>query len=201
MVSPDDRRGQTFTIEAVVAAVLLLATVGFVVGSGGVTPQTASTSSMEVSDHHRALAAGALDAALRDGTVRPTLLYWNRTGGRFHGTGEAGAYIDGGPPTAFGDRLARSFEGHSVAYNVNLVSVDAAGQPVRHALVHQGTPSDDAVAVSRVVTLYDADRLRDPAGNATGATLANATTYFAPDVGTDSSLYAVVRVEVVVWPV
>lgn len=201
-----DRRGQSFTIEAVVAAVILLGTVFFVVQAGGVTPTTASTSSQEVPDHHRAVAAGALDAALRDGEVRPTLRYWNETNGTFWGAEEHGAYVAGGPPTAFGDRLNESFSGLSVAYNVNLVVVDADGDQRRHALVQQGTPSDDAVTVSRLVTLYDRDALYDEYGHETNVTLKETSddanmTYFVDDASPASPVFAVVRVEVVVWPV
>lgn len=204
----NDRRAQSFTIEALVAAVLLLGTIFLVVGAGGVTPTTASTSSQEVPDHHRAVAAGALDAALRDEQVRPTLLYWNETNGTFWGAEEYGAYVDGPPPTPFGERLNESFAGLSVAYNVNLVVVDDESQIVRQPLVQQGTPSDDAVTVSRVVTLYDDDVLYDEHWHQSNVTLNksttyynSSTTYFVDDAAPDSQVYAVVRVEVVVWPV
>ena len=196
-----DRRGQSFTIEAVVAAILLLGTVFFVVQVGGVTPTTASTSSQEVPDHHRAVAAGALDAALREGQVRPALLYWNETNGTFWGAEEYGAYVDGSAPTAFAETLNASFDGLSVAYNVDLVVV-VDGEQQRHSLVQQGTPSDDAVAVSRLVTLYDEDALYDEYWHETNVTVNESATYLiGEDTAPTSPVYAVVRVEVVVWPI
>lgn len=196
-----DRRAQSFTIEAVVAAAILLGTVFFVVQAGGVTPTTASTASQEVPDHHREVAAGALDAALRDGDVGPTLRYWNETNGTFWGAEEHGAYVAAPPPTAFGETMNESFAGLSVAYNVDLVVVDDDGDECRYALVQQGAPSDDAVAVSRLVTLYDREALYDEHGHETNVTLSESETYFVDDAAPASPVYAVVRVEVVVWPV
>lgn len=196
-----DRRAQSFTIEALVAAAILLGTIFFVVQAGGVTPTTASTASQEVPDHHREVAAGALDAALRDGEVGPTVRYWNETNGTFWGAEEHGIYVAVPPPTAFGERLNESFAGRSVAYNVDLVVVDDDGDERRYALVQQGAPSDDAVAVSRLVTLYDREPLYDEYGHDTNVTLSESETYFVDDAAPASPVYAVVRVEVVVWTV
>lgn len=196
-----DRRGQAFTLEALLAALVLLGTVLFVVEAGGVTALSGGTASSEVTDQHGAVAEGTLDAAIRDGEVRPTLLYWNESNGTFHGVGEPGAYVAGGPPTVFGDRLNRTFDDRRAVFNVDLVYLDESDQPRRYELVDQGTPSDDAVTVSRVVTLSDDDVVRDANGTATNVTLAESTTYFAPDSAPDTPLYNVIRVEVVVWTV
>lgn len=193
-------RAQSFTLEAVAAALLLVGTLVFVTGAAGVTPTTASTSSEQVPGGLQGVAAGALDAGLANGTVAPTLLYWNDSSGAFHGAGEDGYYVGGGPPTAFGALLNRTFDERGAAFNVHVVHVNDSGARERVPLVRQGTPTDDAVRVTRAVTLTDDDALRDADGNRTNATVASAG-FYVPDDAPDTPVYAVVYVEVVAWPV
>lgn len=194
-------RAQSFTLEAVTAALLLLATLVFVTQAAGVTSLTASTASQQVPGQLRGVAAGALDAGIANGTVRPTLLYYNDTSRSFHGAGEAGYYVDRAPPTAFGALLERTFDDRGVAYNVAVVHVDDSGTRRRVPVVRQGTPTDEAARASRTVTLYDDDALYDADGNRTNATVASSSFYVPDDRAPSSPVYQVVQVEVVAWPV
>lgn len=194
-----DERAQAFTMEAVTASLLLLAAVVFALQTTALTPLSASTSNQYVHDQQAAVAAGVLDGAVANGTLRPALLYWNDTGGQFHRTGDDGTYHNGGPPTAFGRSLNRSFGSRSIAFNVNVLYVSSSGALRTEQLVRLGSPSDNAVRTTRTVTLTDDDVLYAPDGTPTDTTLANASTFYAPDAAPDSPVYNVVRVEVVVW--
>lgn len=191
-------RAQAFTLEAVTASLLLVAAVVFALGATALTPLSASTASQHVENQQGALAAGTLDAAEANGTLAPTVLYWNDSGGRFHGASAEGYYPNSGPPTAFGARLNRTFADRSIAFNVNVLYV-SGGEVRREPLVRLGTPSDNAVTATRRVTLTDDDVLRAPGGEPTDVPLSNASTFYAPDAAPSSPLYNVVRVEVVVW--
>lgn len=192
-------RGQAFTLESLAASLLLFAGVVFALQATVVTPQSASTAGEHVENQNTGLAAGTLDSAAANGTLRPTLLSWNGSGERFYGSPANDSFVDGGPPTAFGRTLDRTLGNRSVVFNVNLRYVAANGSVRSKPLVHLGTPSDDAVRAARSVTLFDDDVLVDAAGRPTNTTLASSTTFYAPDAAPSSPVYNVVRVEVVAW--
>lgn len=203
-------RAQAHTLEAVAAGLLLISGVAFALQVTAVTPLTGSASSQHVEHQQAEVARGLLAAEAENGSLRPTLLYWNDSSGRFHGALDDGdGYANAGPPTAFGDALNRTFGDDSgrtlrdpgVAFNVNAYPLDGDGRRAAEPteIVHMGEPSDHAVAARRTVTLTDRDRLRDAAGAPTATTLAEAESYFAPDVAPDRGLYNVVEIEVVAW--
>lgn len=197
-------RGQTFTLEAFVAAILLVATVAFALQAVTITSNTASVGDTEIRNQHAGLAEGVLDEAVADGSLRTTLLYWSESPGQFHNAGEDGHYDSRIPPTpegtAFGDSLERAFGDRQVRYNVDLYYRNAAGERELQRLVESGTPGDDAVRVVETVTLYDNSSLVDESGTPRETTVADVEEqFYAPNVDEESPLYNVVRVEVVLW--
>ena len=193
MVSSDGR-GQAHSLEAITAGMLLLASVLFALQVTAVTPLTGSTSSQHIENQQERLAEGVLAAEAENGTVVPTLLYWNESG-RFHGAATDG-YHSGGPPTAFGAVLNRTLRDRNIAFDVNVYYVRENGDRERRPMVDLGSPSDHASTATRSFTLYDDSRIRYANGSV-GPTLANAS-YFAPDTS-PSRVYNVVELEVVVW--
>lgn len=191
-------RAQAHTLEGIVAAMLVLSSVVIALQVTAVTPLTASTASQHIEMQEAASASGVLASARAEGIIRPTLLYWNATSARFHGSGENGYYTTGGPPTEFGDFLESTFGEDGYAFNVVAQYVTTDGSIRERRIVYMGHPSDSAAAASATVTLYDADRLLDASHNRTDEQLAS-TPFFVDDVGPDSNVYAVVNVEVVVW--
>lgn len=194
-------RAQTFTLEAFVAAVLLLTTVAFALQAVSVSSNTASAAGAELRGQQAGLAVGVLDQGAENGTLQATLLYWNETEGRFYDAGEDGHYVARDPPTTFGSALSQVVDGRQVRYNVDLYFENASGEPDHQRLVESGTPDDDAVRVVETVTLYDDTRLVDANETARPQTLGNLTgnsTFYAPDRSA-GPVYTVVRVEVVLW--
>lgn len=191
-------RAQAHTLEGIVAAMLVLSSVVIALQVTAVTPLTASTASQHIEMQEGAAAAGVLSAAWSNDQIRPTLLYWNESGARFHGSGTNGYYTTGGPPTVFGNQLDDAFGEQGYAFNVVARYVRADGHIRERRVVYMGRPSDSAAASSVTVTLYDSDRLRDASGNQTDATLASSP-FFIDDIDDQSNVYAVVEVEVIVW--
>jgi hypothetical protein len=190
-------RAQAHTLEAVAAALILISSLVFALQVTAVTPLTGSTSSQHIENQQAAVAEGVLAAAAENGTLVPTLLYWNESAANWHGASDDG-YVRGGPPTAFGDTLNRTFLDRGVVFDLTLYFIDDDGDRQRLRVVDLGDPSDHAATARRTVTLADGDPLRDPDGSASGATLANGS-YPVPDADADQSLYSVVEVELVVW--
>ena len=199
-------RAQAHTLEAVAAAAVLLASVGFALQVTAVTPLTASTSSQHIENQEGAVAAGVLAAAEANGTLRETVLYWNASGWQFWNADFHGRYANGGPPTAFGETLDRAFLDRGIAVNVYLYYVQSDGDRRRHRLLHLGQPTEHAVTASRTVTLYDDDRLYRPNGSSVepyGGTLTEVAAdpnkgFYVPDAAA-GGVYNTVEVEVTVW--
>lgn len=205
-------RAQTFTLEAFVAAILLLATVAFALQVVSISSNTASPADSELGNQNAGLARGVLDEAVANGTLAPSLLYWNQSNGSFHRADErpedGGHYIarlpQGTDAPVFGQSLERPFAGRQVRYNVNLSYADGDGGVGHQRLVESGTPGDGAVRVVETVTLYDDTRLLDENTSRENATLRAVADdpdreFYAPDASPDGPLYNVIRVEVVLW--
>ena len=192
-------RAQAYTLEAFVAALVLLGAVVFALQGTAVTPQSASTASETSQKQLERTGQGVLDDAAADGSLRQAVLYWDRSDGTFHGLEPyESAYKNAALPTAFGAQLNRSFGATGIAYNVNIQYRKPSGATATKILVDSGTPSDDAVRVSELLTLHDDDVLYTDAGDPGQTTLTNAS-FYAPDSSPDSGVYNVVTVEVVLW--
>ncbi|MGM0592795.1 MAG: DUF7288 family protein, partial [Halobacteriota archaeon] len=149
---------------------------------------------------------GLLAAAAENETLKESLLFVNTSSGRYFQSQYRGRYTLGGPPTTFGASLNRSFLERGIAFNLDVHYVETTGVRRTASVVYMGAPSDNAVAASRVVTLYDDDHLYAPeAGGVTetNTTLAEADaaanqSLYLPDAHS-GPLYNVVEVEVIVW--
>jgi hypothetical protein len=194
-----DRRGQVFTLEAVVAALLIVSSVAFALSVTAATPLSGSASNRNVENQQAAFGAGLLDTARATDDLRSTLLYWDDTDGGFHDAGPKGYYLSCSFDTPLGDLLERSLEDNGIACIASLGYRSETGERRSERLVYLGEPTDNAVAVRTSVALYDDDVLLDAAGNPTGVTLAEATTFYAPDAAPGDPLYNVVEVEVILW--
>jgi hypothetical protein len=190
-----DDRGQAHTLEAFTAALLLVGSIIFALQVTAVTPLTASTSSQHIENQQLQVARGLLDSGVENGSIREAVLNWNDSAGSFANASDEGYYVTGGPSdTTFGAMLNRTFLERGIAVNVNVLYVTTGGDIRSERLVYLGTPSDNAVAVSRGIALYDDETLADGS-----TTLNESSSFFAPDVDSDGDLYNAVRVEVIVW--
>jgi hypothetical protein len=190
-------RAQAHTLEAITASLILVSSLVFALQVTAVTPLTGSTSSQHIENQQAAAAEGVLAAAADNGTLERTLLYWNESADNWHGA-TADGYVQGPPPTAFGDTLEETFLDRGIVFDLTLYYIDDSGDRQRRSIVDLGQPSDHASTARRTVTLADDDPLREPDGSPASATLSNAS-YLVPDADPDGALYSVVEVELVVW--
>ncbi|WP_136715713.1 DUF7288 family protein [Halorientalis salina] len=190
-------RGQVHTLEAIVGALLLLTSVVFALQMTAVTPLSASTSSQHIENQQQASAEGVLASAVESGALRRAVLFWNETDGSFNGTTSEEFYTVNAPPNEFGEKLERQFGERGIAYNVRIYYRTASGNVAEQLMVHQGEPSDNAVMSARTVVITDDARLYNETGARSGTSVRDS--YMSNDVTTDSPVYNVVRVEVIVW--
>jgi hypothetical protein len=193
-------RAQVHTMEAAIAALLLLASVAFALQMTAVTPLSASTSSQYVETQHDANVRGILASAVEDGSLRQTVLFWNDTADAFHNASDVGYYRNGAPATAFGDSLELALGSRSVAYNVRVTYITSSDDRRTRLIVYQGEPSENAARATRTVVLSDDARLYDETGAETSTTISDSN-FYVTDANPDGNVYNVVRVEVVAWRV
>ncbi|MGQ4554659.1 DUF7288 family protein [Halobellus sp. GM3] len=190
-------RAQAHTLEAIAAAMILVSSLVFALQVTAVTPLTGSTSSQHIENQQAAVAEGVLASAAENGTLTPTLLYWNESAENWHGATRNG-YVRAGPPTAFGSALNETFLERGIAFDLTLYYVADDGDRTKREVVDLGEPSDHASAARRLVTLSDDDRLRYSNESASETTLSEAS-YVVEDADPRQRLYSVVEVELVVW--
>lgn len=188
-------RGQAYTLEAVIASVLLISSLVFALQVTAVTPLSASTSNQHIENQQRASAAGVLTAAQEAGVLKDAVLFWNDSRAEFHDAERVTFYTNSYPPNEFGNITRRAFEGRGLAVNI-LIYPDANADASR--MVYRGEPSDNAVSASRTVTIYDDDALTAP-GTSTTAANANNYSEVVPEDPSGNNVYNVVRVEVTIW--
>jgi hypothetical protein len=194
-------RAQAHTLEAVTAGMILLASVVFALQVTAVTPLSASTSSQHIENQQQSSAVGVLDTARETGALKAAVVHWDDTNGTLHGV-SAGAYTTDAEinETRLGRMLLDTFQSRGVAFNVYVTYTGDTGTVDRTRFIYRGEPSDNAATATTSLALYDDDPLYDANGTATNTTVAGSSSYanFVPP-GSDTGLYNVVVVEVVVW--
>lgn len=199
-------RAQTYTLEGVFGAALIVLAIIFAMQAVSVSPQSGSLGSQQVAEDRRATAEGILDVAQEEGALKEATLYWNDSDENFPYVPPNEDFYAGGrntnssdpnspPVIALGDIIAE-YSGNS-RVNVNLYYMDGSSRELRR-MVYQGAPSSGAVSASRTVALMDNDEIVTADGSQ-GDTVANTTEFYASDESSGSDFYNTVTVEVMLW--
>lgn len=191
-------RGQAHTLEAFIAAILLLSSLTFALQVTAVTPLSASTSNQHIENQQRASGAGALAAADESGALSDITRYWDASEGRFHDADRFTYYTDDYPPGTFGNVINRSFAGRGLAVNVFIHYQEDGGEETQE-LIYRGEPSDNAASASRTVTLYEDDPLLDEAFDEGRQLSELGSDEFYAGNEYEGDVFNVLRVEVIVW--
>jgi len=175
-------RGQAHTLEAFVAALLVLGGVVFAIQATAVTPLSASTSNQHIENQQQAQASDLLAAAAANGTLRGAVIEAYEIDSPYTNSGSMDGF-------AFGTALNRMFGESRIAFNVWVTTATGGGAE----LVDQGTPTDNAVTSSHPVVLLD----DTPTGNGTVSTWASGPGI--EDASPDTELFGVMEVHITVW--
>lgn len=213
MAGSDDR-GQAYTLESLIAALLLVTAVLFALQSVVITPTSAGLQDRDVQAQQEQTASDLLTTAANDGELSRLVRFWDCSDGGFATDDESGVWADGGgsgnqgyqtdtvPVADFGEALNHTLDA-GTRYNVELVYANASGTGQDSSpIVYQGTPGNDVVAASYTVTLTDGQRVtgRD-AGTETLDDCDSGSGLSAPipDARPSSEVYNVVEVRLVIW--
>jgi len=197
----DTDRGQAHTVEAFIAALLLISGLLFAMQATAVTPLSASTSNQHIENQQRAVAHDLLATAAADGSLEEAVLYWNASGEAFQDSPEAGYYTNAGSQNEFLASLNHTLRERRIAYNVRVRyhNTTPSEPEVRtKRMVWMGEPSDNAITASRTVTLSEESRLTGD-DNRTLAEVADGEgSFYAPNA--DSGLvYNRIEVRITTW--
>lgn len=203
-------RGQVYTLEGIISALVVMAGLLFALQATTVTPQAGGVTPPQAQQQDRAVVQDVLTMA--DGeTLREAVLYWDTGGGQFHCSPGGQTYypapgtaldstdrtgcismgvdrLDWVPPVEFG-RLLHQQLGAGYSYNVHVAYVDG-GSVQRTEMVYQGQPGDGVVRASTSVALTDDTRLYDADRSRMSETVGSTGLYGGSNV---------VFVEVVAW--
>ena len=197
-------RGQAYTLEGFIGAMVVLVAVLFALQAVVITPTTGGLADRSVQAQAQQEAQDALVVADEDGNLSETLRRWDGNG--FEGTDErtqggeavysASAFAN---VSTLGDVLNQSFAEQGWNYNVELHYEDDGGMNTT-TLVYQGSPSSDAITASHVVTLHD-DQYVEPDREETISAYEEDNDPPIPrEVDDDENpIYNVVEVRVTLW--
>jgi hypothetical protein len=194
-------RAQVFTLEGVLAALVVLAGLVFALQAVVLTPGASEATAPADGAHLDSVLA----EATADGSLRRAVLHWDAGTGAFHDVGSgsdvsyyATRFDSGVFDTEFKRHLNAAF-GPGVAVNVVVhYETNASGRKTQR-LLYNGPPGDGAVRGATTLALYDGDPLYD-APDPQSTTVSETPDFYASDVtGVSNDLYNVLEVEVVVW--
>jgi hypothetical protein len=205
-----ESRGQAYTLEGVVAALILLASVLFALQALIVTPTTSGTVDQDVQSDLRQQANDILVTTANDEEFSLSTLvrYWSQSDQTFFdATNRRVGYGSRRPPGVFGTLLSETFSERARLYNVEMEYLTNGTDGGREStqIVFRGQPSENAIVATYTVTLFDRQTLTSPtAGDVQLRQLDTDRTdgddgYYPVPNAVDGPVYNVVEIRVVVW--
>ncbi|WP_255170023.1 DUF7288 family protein [Natrononativus amylolyticus] len=209
-------RGQAYTLEGFIGAIIVLMAVLFALQAVVITPTTGGAVDRSSQAQTQQEVQDALIVTENEGELSQLVRYWNASEDpeeqefyRSNAPAETTAYTADRfsdedvleERSLLGNILEERFGERGQNYNVELVYQDSDGEAEDDLyLVYQGSPSSTAVTASYTVTLYEYQDFRTPdhSGSLENADEFN---YPIPNEPTedDGAIYNVVEVRVVVW--
>lgn len=197
--NPPTDRGQAFTLEGLVAGLVLVAAIMFALQAVVVTPATPGA---DVGPDVRQQGTDVLDIAEREGALDDLLRNFNDNESTFAGAkDDVVGYGSEVPDGTFGELLDGAFVQRGQVVNVIIEFRAEDGiETETIPLIYRGEPPDAATVATTTVTLYSDQHLTGPEANDT--TLAEASAegaYPIPNIDPDGPIHNVVTIRVVVW--
>ncbi|AXR78576.1 hypothetical protein AArcMg_1358 [Natrarchaeobaculum sulfurireducens] len=195
-------RGQAFTLEGFIGAMVVLMAVLFALQAVVLTPTSGGLADRSIQSQVQQEAQDALVVSDQDGNLSETVRNWDGEGGFNETDGQTGpegnqtySAENFGNVSTLGDILNQSFAERGWSYNVELHYTNETGSHETRTLVYQGSPSSDAVTASYTVTLYETQE----AGSKQLRNYDEDNDWSIPRSSDSDMLYNVVEVRVTLW--
>lgn len=203
-------RGQMYTLEGVIGALVIISAVVFAMQSAVLTQTSGGSIGPGEREELRQQADDVLLLASQNDTfdLSRQARYWSQSKRTFYGglNPDLG-YGDRKVPGMLGVLLNQTFDNRSRQYNVILRyrAADRANETLQTPLVYRGQPGENAIVATQTVTLYDNQTLTAPGTSNvelwqydTDPTDSDDGYYPIPDA-MDGPIYNVVEVRLIVW--
>ncbi|VVB55436.1 Uncharacterised protein [uncultured archaeon] len=189
-----DEKGQMHTLEGVAAATIMLLVIVYAIDATSMTPLTSSTANVHVETELQVLGQdilGTLDYAEPgyNSKLKNDVLGWNGKEYIWNGT----KYIEKVDPSQknlinnLATNLNYTLIRQGIAHNLELTILTNNGTSLlTQRMIYNGDPSENAVIVSRKITLHNSD---NPNENNTLLT----------DIDPSTDLYNIVDVKLILW--
>ena len=135
------------------------------------------------------------ESQARGNVLKNAVLYWNTSQQKFYNASSEG-YLGEYPNNEFGEMLNETFSSRNIATNIYVTYQRPGGGSATQQMVKMGSPSDNAVTATTDLVLYNDDKITAPSET---KALTQTDAYFAEDVNSNSNIYNVVEVRIVVW--
>lgn len=200
-------RGQAYTLEGFVGAIVVLTAVLLALQSIVITPTTGGSIDRTVQAQLQQEVQDALTVAANDGELSGLVRYWNESQGQYHndtnvprGVYSSDEFAD--PTTMDGLQFGALLDGRFTAdgrnYNVVVAyRTENESETASFPLVYQSQPTPSAVVASYTVTLTDDQTLTAPGDR--HRTLEDAADDHPIPNAVDGPTYNVVELRVIVW--
>ena len=196
----DVDRGQAYTLEGVMAAVLLLTALLLATNAVVITPATEGTIDQDTMAQLGTQSDDVLSAAHERNALKESALFWDaeKEASAWPATWQPG---DTCPQTADGNQLTlcvlleETFTSRFYRYNVYLDYQTHTKTTETEPLFVQGTPGRNAVTTTRSIALHDGMELTGGSGEPIGN---NTSTFYADNLD-NPTLINVIKIRVVIW--
>ena len=201
--SANTDRGQAYTLEGFIGAMVVLMALLFALQSVVITPTTGGLADRTVQEQIQQETQDSLVVANQDGNLSEAIRNWDGEGG-FEGADDPAAPGEDHDTYSVGDFsnesdlgtvLEKRFAENGWSYNVELHPAEGENR----TLVYQGSPPSDAVTASYTISLYDNQQTTSESMNDEELQNTDSDERTIPRENEDDILYAVVEVRVIVW--
>jgi len=206
----DDERGQAYTLEGIIGAMILLSAVLMALNSAVLLPSTSGTIDRGVQSDVGQQGSDILRIAHEDGSLSETLRCWDDDSDEsFYGSPSGPSVYNATEPmdNSLGTMLDETFSERFSAYKLDAhFRPNGSGSETSQEIVEYGASVRNSITVTHTVTLYEDQNLTESCngGSDTGTELREAYTDhdypIPPAADTDSPIYNVVEVRLtIIW--
>lgn len=188
---------QMHTLEAVVAAMIMVAIIVFTIQATSLTPLTSSTANAHIEAQLQTMGQDMLSALSysaygEDSQLKEDILSWDGkeyvwNGSMYRTTNSENKALQN---SSLAEILTLIAVPRGIAHNVYFSWVTEEGIMTDKSYIYNGDPSDNAVIISKKVVLSDSD-------------VGNPSVFIAntgiPDADTDTDFYNIVNVKMTLW--
>mgnify|MGYP000389198589 CR=1 FL=1 len=192
-----DTTAQMHTLEAIVAAMIMVGIIVFTVQATSLTPLTSSTANAHIEAQLQTMGQDMLNALSyssygQDSQLKKDVQNWD--GEEYVWNGSAYQMFDSENETlqnsSLADVLLLVAVPRGIAHNVHFGWIDENGALRDRRYIYNGEPSDNAVIISKKVMLSDSD-IGNPSDFYTNTSI--------PDADTVTDFYNIVDVRMTLW--